>query len=71
MNGTLNMPSQSAIEMMETTFNNPNSWEGLSATAWLSMRRLADRLDPDYQTTGCKRRAVNPAAVVSIGFITC
>ena len=49
MNGTLNMPNQGAIDMMETTFNNPASWEGLSATAWPSMRRLADRLDPNYQ----------------------
>ena len=49
MSGTLNMPNQSAIDMMESTFNNPISWEGLSATAWPSMRRLADRLDPSYQ----------------------
>ena len=49
MSGTLNMPSQGAISMMESTFNNPTSWEGLSDTAWPSMRRLADRLDPDYQ----------------------
>jgi hypothetical protein len=43
------MPNQGAIDMMETTFNNPASWEGLSTTAWPSMRRLADRLDPSYQ----------------------
>jgi ribulose-5-phosphate 4-epimerase/fuculose-1-phosphate aldolase len=49
MNGTLNMPNQGAIDMMQSTFNNPASWEGLSATAWPSMRRLADRLDPSYQ----------------------
>lgn len=48
MNGTLNMPNQGALDMMETTFNNPASWESVSATAWPSMRRLADRLDTSY-----------------------
>ena len=48
MQGTLNMPNQGAIDMMEDTFNNPNSWEGLSKVAWPSMLRLANRLDPSY-----------------------
>jgi ribulose-5-phosphate 4-epimerase/fuculose-1-phosphate aldolase len=42
------MPNQGAIDMMEGTFNNPNSWEGLSKVAWPSMLRLANRLDPSY-----------------------
>lgn len=49
MNGTLSMPNQSAIDMMQSTFNKPASWESLSATAWPSTRHLADRLDPGYQ----------------------
>ena len=48
MSGTLNMPDEKAISMMEQTFNNPNAWDGLSKTAWPSMIRLADRLDPSY-----------------------
>ena len=44
-----NMPNQQAIDMMQQTFNNKDSWEGLGGVAWPSMRRLADRLDPSYQ----------------------
>ena len=50
MQGSLNMPNQGAIDMMQQTFNNPESWEGLAVMAWPSMRRLADRLDPSYQS---------------------
>ncbi|MBK88019.1 MAG: class II aldolase [Gammaproteobacteria bacterium] len=49
MSGTPNIPSQQAIDMMQKTFNNKNSWEGLGGAAWPSMRRLADRLDTSYQ----------------------
>jgi ribulose-5-phosphate 4-epimerase/fuculose-1-phosphate aldolase len=49
MNGTPNMPNQQAIDMMQQTFNNKDSWEGLGSVAWPSMRRLADRIDPSYQ----------------------
>ena len=49
MNGTPNLPNQQAIDMMQQTFNNKDSWEGLGRIAWPSMRRLADRLDPSYQ----------------------
>tara|TARA_B100000902_G_scaffold389256_1_gene436127 strand:- start:198 stop:968 length:771 start_codon:yes stop_codon:yes gene_type:complete len=49
MSGTPNMPNQQAIDMMQQTFNNKNSWEGLGRAAWPSMRRLADRLDTTYQ----------------------
>ena len=42
------MPPQNAIDMMQETFDNPASWEGLSGTAWAALRRLADRLDPGY-----------------------
>ena len=47
--GALNMPNQDAIEMMKTTFNNVEAWEGLAATAWPALRRLADRLDSSYK----------------------
>lgn len=46
--GELHMPAQAAIDMMQTTFSAPASWESISATAWPAMRRLADRLDADY-----------------------
>ena len=48
MNGNLQMPNQEAISMMKETFNNPNAWEGLAATAWPAMIRLAQRLDPNF-----------------------
>ena len=48
MNGELLMPNQEAISMMKETFNNPNAWEGLAATAWPAMIRLVQRLDPDF-----------------------
>ena len=48
MNGNLQMPNQEAISMMKDTFNNPNAWEGLAATAWPAMIRLAQRLDPNF-----------------------
>lgn len=48
--GEPHMPQQQAIDMMQGTFNNPASWEGLAATAWPALRRLADRLDPSYAT---------------------
>ena len=48
MNGNLQMPNQEAISMMKETFNNPNAWEGLAATAWPAMIRLALRLDPNF-----------------------
>ena len=48
--GKLNMPSEQAIGMMEKTFNNPDSWEGFSATAWSAMVRQAERLDPGYRS---------------------
>lgn len=48
--GKLNMPSEQAIGMMEKTFNNPDSWEGFSATAWSAMVRQAERLDPSYRS---------------------
>jgi ribulose-5-phosphate 4-epimerase/fuculose-1-phosphate aldolase len=46
--GTLHLPNEAAIEMMAATFNNPKSWEGLANTAWPALRRLADKIDPDY-----------------------
>ena len=46
--GKLNMPNEGAINMMKDTFNNPNAWEGISATAWPALRRLADSIDPTY-----------------------
>ena len=48
MNGNLQTPNQEAISMMKETFNNPNAWEGLAATAWPAMIRLAQRLDPNF-----------------------
>ena len=48
MNGELQMPNQEAISMMKETFNNPNAWEGLAATAWPAMIRLVQRLDPNF-----------------------
>ena len=47
--GNVSLPNQNAVEMMQTTFNNPASWEGLAATAWPALRRQADRLDPHYR----------------------
>ncbi|MFL2527310.1 MAG: class II aldolase/adducin family protein [Candidatus Azotimanducaceae bacterium] len=48
MNGNLQTPNQEAISMMKETFNNPNAWEGLAATAWPAMIRLAQRIDPNF-----------------------
>ena len=48
MNGELQMPNEEAISMMKDTFNNPNAWEGIAATAWPSMIRLVQRLDPNF-----------------------
>lgn len=48
--GAPHMPQQAAIDMMQSTFNNPASWEGFAATAWPALRRLADKLDPAYAT---------------------
>jgi ribulose-5-phosphate 4-epimerase/fuculose-1-phosphate aldolase len=49
LQGTPNAPKQQAIDMMQSTFNNTDSWDRVSSTAWPSMRRLADRLDPGYR----------------------
>lgn len=46
--GKPHMPPAKATDMMQTTFNNPDAWESISATAWPALRRLADRLDPSY-----------------------
>ncbi|MBV1906406.1 MAG: class II aldolase/adducin family protein [Pseudomonadales bacterium] len=46
--GTLHMPKQEAVDMMQNTFNNPASWEGMAGAAWPSMRRLADKIAPGY-----------------------
>ncbi len=48
MNGELQMPNEEAISMMKDTFNNPNAWEGLAATAWPAMIRLVKRLDHNF-----------------------
>ncbi len=48
MNGKLSMPNQAAVEMMKETFSNPQAWEGIGATSWTALRRLADRIDPSY-----------------------
>jgi ribulose-5-phosphate 4-epimerase/fuculose-1-phosphate aldolase len=48
--GELHMPQQQAIDMMRTTFNNPQAWEQTAGVAWSAMRRLADRIDPSYAT---------------------
>ena len=48
MNGELQMPNEEAISMMKDTFNNPNAWEGIAATAWPAMIRLVQRLDPNF-----------------------
>ena len=58
MNGTPNKPHQQAIDMMQQTFNNKDSWEGLGGVAWPSMRRLADRwiqaINNNYLRSGNK-----------------
>jgi ribulose-5-phosphate 4-epimerase/fuculose-1-phosphate aldolase len=46
--GPLHMPTDTAVQMMQSTFNNPKSWQGLATTAWPALRRLADKLDPEY-----------------------
>ena len=48
MNGELQMPNEEAISMMKDTFNNPNAWEGIAATAWPAMIRLVKRLDHNF-----------------------
>jgi len=48
--GEPHMPNEGAIAMMKDTFNNPQAWEALAAAAWPAMRRLADKIDPDYLT---------------------
>ena len=48
MNGELQMPNEKAISMMKDTFNNPNAWEGIAATAWPAMIRLVQRLDTNF-----------------------
>ncbi|NKB98767.1 MAG: class II aldolase [Pseudomonadales bacterium] len=47
--GELQMPNESAVEMMKTTFGAAAAWEAVATTAWPAMRRLADRLDPSYK----------------------
>lgn len=47
--GELRMPPEGAVAMMKETFNNPQSWEGLSARAWPALMRQADRLDPSFR----------------------
>ena len=49
MNGKLSMPNQAAVEMMKETFSNPQAWEGIGATSWTALRRLADRIDASYR----------------------
>ena len=46
--GELHLPPEAAVQMMQETFNKPESWEGISVSAWVALRRLADRLDPSY-----------------------
>ncbi len=46
--GKPHMPSAAAVDMMKTTFSNPVAWDGLARTAWPALRRLADRVGPDY-----------------------
>jgi ribulose-5-phosphate 4-epimerase/fuculose-1-phosphate aldolase len=46
--GELQMPNEEAVAMMQQTFNNPDAWENIAATAWPALRRQADRLDPSY-----------------------
>ena len=48
--GEPHLPNESALGMMESTFNDPGAWEGLSAQSWPSLRRLVDRIGPDYLT---------------------
>ncbi len=47
--GELQMPNESAIEMMKATFGNAAAWQSVGMTAWPALRRLADRLDPSYK----------------------
>ncbi len=47
--GPLQEPPAAAVAMMKSTFDSPDAWESISATAWPAMRRLADRLDPGYR----------------------
>ena len=46
--GEPHMPQQQAIDMMQATFANSESWEHFAATAWSALRRQSDRIDPSY-----------------------
>ena len=46
--GEPHLPNESAVEMMRSTFSNPKAWEGLAGQSWPALRRLADRVGPDY-----------------------
>ncbi len=47
--GAPHMPTDAAVDMMQNTFANPNAWERLASTSWPALRRLADKIDPDYR----------------------
>jgi ribulose-5-phosphate 4-epimerase/fuculose-1-phosphate aldolase len=47
--GEPHMPSSDAVNMMESTFSDPQTWEGLATQSWPAMRRLAERIGPGYR----------------------
>ena len=47
--GEPHMPSNDAVNMMQSTFDKPQVWEGLAEQSWPAMRRLADRIATDYK----------------------
>jgi ribulose-5-phosphate 4-epimerase/fuculose-1-phosphate aldolase len=47
--GEPHMPTSDATGMMESAFSDPATWEGLAKQSWPALRRLAERIGPDYR----------------------